>query len=128
MYKKILFGLVGCALLTVLFAACTIRDASTIQSGPSVKMGASTFLQPTITIKKGDTLTLVNTAAVTHIVVNGTWDGATQKPGKEPGAPAVNLNFTGSGDSKPAGPFNTAGTFKLYCTIHGGMNLTVTVQ
>ena len=29
---------------------------------------------------------------------------------------------------KTIGPFNTAGTFHLYCTVHQGMNLTVIVQ
>ena len=127
MYKKIIFGLLSAALLTVLFAACTIRDASTLPSGPTVHMGGSQFLQTTITLKKGDKLTLVDDAAAPHVITNGKWDGATQKPALEPGAPRVNLNFSG-GDSKSTDPFNTAGTFAIYCTIHGGMNLTVTVQ
>ncbi len=125
--KKILFGMITFALLTVVLAACTIRDEAAIPAGPSVHLGAADFIQKTITLKKGDALTLINDSASPHIVVNGTWDGSTQKPSKEAGAPTVNLNFTGN-DTKSAGPFNTAGTFKLYCTIHGGMNLTVTVQ
>lgn len=127
MYKKVLFGMVGLALLSVLLAACTIRDSASIPSGPSVKMGASTFLQDTVTIKKGQTLTLVDTAASPHTIVNGAWDGATQKPAKEAGAPTVQLDFAGN-DSKATPPFNTAGTFHIYCTIHQGMNLTITVQ
>lgn len=31
-------------------------------------------------------------------------------------------------DSAAIGPFNTAGTYHLYCTIHQNMNLTVIVQ
>lgn len=127
MYQKILFGMITFALLTIVLAACTIRDQASISTGPSVHMGGSDFIQHTISVKKGQSLTLIDDSASPHIVVNGTWDGSTQKPGKEPGAPAVNLNFAGN-DAKSAGPFNTAGTFKLYCTIHGGMNLTVTVQ
>ncbi len=127
MYKKVLFGMVGLALLSVLLAACTIRDSASIPSGPSVKMGASTFLQDTVTIKKGQTLTLVDTAASPHTIVNGSWDGATQKPAKEAGAPTVQLDFAGN-DTKSTPPFNTAGTFHIYCTIHQGMNLTITVQ
>ncbi|HLG62147.1 MAG TPA: plastocyanin/azurin family copper-binding protein [Ktedonosporobacter sp.] len=127
MYKKFLLVITSFALLTILFAACTIRDESSISSGPQVKMGASNFIDTTITIKKGESITLVDTATAPHIITNGTWDGTTQKPAKEAGAPTVNLNFSG-GDSKSAGPFTTAGTFKLYCTIHQGMNLTVTVQ
>ncbi|HZO71903.1 MAG TPA: plastocyanin/azurin family copper-binding protein [Ktedonobacteraceae bacterium] len=127
MYKKFLLVITSFALLTILFAACTIRDESTISSGPQVRMGASTFIDTTITIKKGESITLVDTSPATHIITNGTWDGSTQKAAKEAGAPTVNLTFAGS-DSKSAGPFTTAGTFKLYCTIHQGMNLTVTVQ
>ncbi|HLZ59842.1 MAG TPA: plastocyanin/azurin family copper-binding protein [Ktedonosporobacter sp.] len=127
MYKKLLFGMIALALLTVLFTACTIKDTANAPAGPVVKMGSSNFLQPTITIKKGEAVTLVNTAAVPHIVVNGTWDGAVQKPAQEAGAPKVSMNFNGQG-SQSTPPFNTAGTFKIYCTIHGGMNLTVTVQ
>jgi len=127
MYKKFLLVITSFALLTILFAACTIRDASTISTGPQVKMGPSDFIDKTITVKKGESITLVDTATAPHVIVNGTWDGTTPKPSKEAGAPTVNINFSG-GDSKSAGPFTTAGTFKLYCTIHQGMNLTVTVQ
>jgi plastocyanin len=127
MYKKLLFGMIGFALLTVLFTACTIRDTANAPAGPQVKMGPSTFVQSTVTIKKGQSLTLVNVSTAEHIIDNGTWKGATQAPGQESGAPKVALTVQGSGSSTTA-PFNTAGTFQLYCTIHGGMNLTVTVQ
>jgi plastocyanin len=127
MFKKILFGLVGIALVSVLFAACTIRDASTLNNGPSVKMGPSSFIQTSITIHKGDKLVLVNTSSAQHIIVNGTWKGSTPVNQTEPGAPKVSLNMQG-GATQSTPPFTTAGTFQLYCTIHGGMNLTVTVQ
>jgi plastocyanin len=129
MFKKILFGMVALALFTILFAACSIKDEASLPKGVQVKMGSSNFIDKAVTIKKGESLTLVDTAASPHIVVNGAWQGTTQKPAKEAGAPTVNLNFTGTtGESKSAGPFTTAGTFKLYCTIHQGMDLTVTVQ
>ncbi|HEY7419607.1 MAG TPA: plastocyanin/azurin family copper-binding protein [Ktedonobacteraceae bacterium] len=127
MLKKLLFGLVGFALVTILFTACTIRDASTIQAGPQVKMGASNFITQSITIKKGQSLTLVDTATSPHVITNGAWQGATAKPMTEPGAPKVQMSFSG-GDSQKTPAFTTAGTFHLYCTIHGGMNLVVTVQ
>lgn len=127
MVKKLLFGLVGVALLSVLFAACTIRDSATMNTGPAVKMGTSTFIDTTKTIKKGETLTLVNTASDQHIIVNGTWKGATPVTQQESGAPKVSLNVQG-GQSISTPAFTTAGTYHLYCTIHGGMNLTVIVQ
>ncbi|HYU76873.1 MAG TPA: hypothetical protein VEL31_29750, partial [Ktedonobacteraceae bacterium] len=92
MHKKILIGIISIALLTVLLSACNIVDASNLATGPQVKMGGSTFLQPTVTIKKGQTLTLVDSSSAAHIIANGTWQGGTAKPEKETGAPTVNLN------------------------------------
>lgn len=126
MYKKVLFGMVAFALLSVLLAACTIRDASVV-SGPEVHMGGSNFIQSTITVKKGEMLNFVDDAASPHVIVNGSWVNGTAKPSTEAGAPAIKLNFTGQG-AQQAGPFNTAGTFHVYCTIHPGMNLAITVQ
>ncbi|QBD78013.1 hypothetical protein EPA93_19230 [Ktedonosporobacter rubrisoli] len=127
MHKKIIFGVLGFALLTVLLVACTVRDQASLPTGPSVHMSASDFVQKTITIKKGQTLTLINDASAPHTVVNGKWEGSKQVAEKEAGAPTVSLNFTGN-DRKSTPPFNTAGKFDIYCTIHGGMNLTVTVE
>jgi plastocyanin len=127
MYKKLLFGMIGFALLSVLFTACTIRDEANAPTGPQVKMGPSNFVQSTITIKKGQPITLVNVSSAEHIIDNGYWKGATQVPAQESGAPKVALTVQGSA-SATTPPFNTAGTFHLYCTIHGGMNLVVTVQ
>lgn len=127
MYKKLLFAMIGLALLTVLFAACSIKDAANLATGPKVKMGPSTFIDTTVTVPKGQSMTLVNTASDQHIIVNGEWQGAKQNPMTEPGAPKINDTIGGNG-STAVGPFTTAGTFKYYCTIHGGMNLTVTVK
>jgi plastocyanin len=59
--------------------------------------------------------------------VNGKWDGTKQVPQKEPNAPTVNATFGGN-DRKTIGPFTSAGTFDIYCNIHQGMNLTITVK
>ncbi len=127
MYKKILVGVIGIALLSILLAACNIVDASTLATGPQVQMGGSTFIKPSVTLKKGQTLTLVDTSSAAHIITNGTWQGGVQKHMQEPGAPALNLNFAGS-DTHTTPPFTTAGTYLIYCTIHTGMNLMVIVQ
>jgi plastocyanin len=127
MYKKVLCAAVVLGLLTVLFAACTIRDSSAAATGPTVHMGGADFLQKSVTLKKGDSVNLVDDSTSPHIIVNGSWVGSQQKPAQEPGAPTVKLQFNGN-DSAPMGPFNTAGTFHVYCTIHQGMNLEVIVQ
>jgi hypothetical protein len=60
-------------------------------------------------------------------VVSGPWQGTVQKTGIEPGAPTVSQTFSGN-DRASIGPFTQAGLFQLYCTVHQGMNLAVTVQ
>lgn len=127
MYRKLFLGICVFTVLAAILAACSIHDVSTQPTGPTVHMGGANFNQPSITIKKGDSLTLVDDVAVQHIIKNGTWQGTTQKPGAESGAPPVDVTLNGN-DNATVGPFNTAGTFHLYCTIHPGMNLTVVVQ
>jgi len=126
MYKKMLIGLIIGALLTVGIAACTITSGST-STMPAVHMGNTDFVQHAVTIQKGQKLNLIDDATSTHIITNGSWVNGSAKPGKEPGAPTVNQTYIGN-DSAPIGPFNTAGTYQLYCTVHQNMNLTVTVQ
>ncbi len=126
MYKRISIGLALFGLLTVLLAACAIVDTSA-NTGPTVQMGGSTFTQTSITIHKGDMLNLVDTAPSPHTILNGSWVNGAAKPATEYGAPTVNVSFNGN-DSGAIGPFNSAGTFHLYCSIHQNMNLTVTVQ
>jgi plastocyanin len=130
------------AISSILLAACA-RPGTTSSTaskgggdnngsggGNTVHMGPATFLQTSITISKGSKLTLVDDVAVPHIIANGMYDASgAPKPAKEPGAPTVNnVQFSSSGDSKDIGPFTTAGTYHLYCTIHVNMNLTITVK
>lgn len=127
MYKKVLVGLVLCGILTTTIAACGIYDQSSIPTGPTVHMVGANFLQSSITINKGQSIDLIDDVAVQHIIKNGTWNGNNQVLKTEAGAPSVNVTFNGN-DSNMIGPFNTSGTFKLLCTVHPNMNLTVTVS
>lgn len=133
--------LAALALVSMLLVACARPGTETASSGSgsggstdgsssggsTVHMNSTNFVQPTVTISKGSSLTLTDDAAVPHIIQNGSWVNNVAQPAKENGAPSVTAQFNGN-DSQKVGPFNTAGTFKLYCTIHSGMNLTVTVQ
>lgn len=136
--KILVIMLAMLALGSILLAACARpgtpeanqsggQSSGSGGGGGTVHMGATNFLQSTVTIAKGSMLTLVDDLTVEHIINNGMWVNGTPKPGKEPGAPTVNVTFNG-GDTNTIGPFTTAGTFHLYCTIHTGMNLTVTVK
>ncbi len=127
--KKCFIAIALLSLVTIFFAACS---GSSTNSGPNspntAHLSDTDFVQSSITIKKGERVTLVDDSAAVHIIENGTWDSnGTPKPAVEPGAPSVQVQFNGN-DTQTIGPFNTAGTYKLYCTIHTGMNLTVIVQ
>ena len=127
MSKKILVGFLVFSLLTAMLAACSIYDEASVPQGPQAHMSGASFLETSVNVKKGDTLTLVDDATAQHIIKNGTWNGNTPQPKTESGAPTVDVTLNGN-DSATIGPFNTAGTYQLYCTIHPGMNLTVNVQ
>ena len=145
MIKKIVVILLLCSAATMLFSACggvstpgggttgtlttgsTPGNSSTSGSSNQVHMSAQTFVQPSITTSKGSSLTLVDDVAVPHFIANGTWDNNTATPLKETTAPSVSVQLKGN-DQQVIGPFTTAGTYHLYCSIHPGMNLTVIVQ
>ena len=126
--KRLLAAFVLLGFVVVLLTACDRASGSA--AGPNqVHMDDTKFQQSSITIKKGESITLVNDAISVHIISNGTWvDSSTPKDEKEAGAPTIsNVQIDGYA-SKTFGPFNTAGTFQLYCTVHNNMNLTVVVQ
>ena len=133
MIKKIVVILLVCSATLMLFVACsgipggTAGNTSTSGSSTEVHMGSQTFVQSSMTISKGSSLTLVDDVGVLHIIANGTWDNSIAKPVKETTAPAVSAQLKGN-DQQVIGPFTTAGTYHLYCSIHPGMNLTVIVQ
>ena len=133
--KKMVVILLLCSAALMLFVACsgtgalggTTGNTSTSGSSNEVHMSAQTFVQPSITISKGSSIMLVDDVSVLHILANGSWQNGVAKPANEPGAPTVK-NVQVNGNNVEIGPFATAGTYHLYCTIHPGMNLTVIVQ
>ncbi len=135
MSKKLFLVLLLSSAAFVLLVACAGVSSGTpsTSSTPSTTQNAvhtsdMAFVTSSITIKKGESITLVTDTVTPHIIANGTWDNGTAKPTTESGAPMVkDVQLNGNG-SETIGPFPTVGTFKLYCTIHPGMNLTVVVQ
>jgi plastocyanin len=92
-------------------------------------MNATNFVQNSITIKKGESITLIDdNPFVAHVLANGTWENGMAKLVREAGAPEIKDVKIDGNSSATIGPFTTAGTFKLYCTLHAGMNLNVVVQ
>ena len=136
--------LVILALGSVLLAACARPGSPEANSGGStptsssggsgscatgsVHMSASNFVTPCVNITKGSKLTLIDDVQVLHIINNGMWNSSgNQVTTKEPGAPTISgVNI--SGGQTDVGPFTTAGTFHIFCSVHLNMNLVVNVK
>lgn len=137
--------LVILALGSILLAACARPGSPEANSGGStptstsgggsggcasgtVHMSGNNFVQNCVNIAKGAKVTLVDDVQVLHIITNGTWDSSgNQVTTKEAGAPTIS-NVSISGGQADIGPFTTAGTYHILCTVHPGMNLTVNVK
>lgn len=102
-------------------------SSSSCPSGDTVKTGTSTFEQSCITLAKGSTLKFVQDQTSYHILDYGQWNGSTAQPQTPADAPAMK-DLTLSGASASVGPFTTAGTYHIYCTVHPSMDLTVVVK
>jgi plastocyanin len=128
--SKKLFTILGIwiVVMALILVACSTNIATTSSAPNQMHMNATNFVQSSITIKKGESITLIDDAQDSHIIANGTWENGTAKPQNESSAPQVeNLQISSSGQGT-IGPFTTAGTFHFYCTVHPGMSLTVVVQ
>jgi plastocyanin len=127
--KKLFMALITLGLLSALFAACNSASSNPSGGSYTVHMTEQIFAQTSMTISKGSTVTLVNDSAALHILANGSWMNGSPQTMHEQGMPAMmgNMQVMGNG-SQVIGPFNTPGTYHLYCTVHPGMNLTVVVQ
>ena len=129
-----LTGMAGVLVGAILIAAIAQPGTSAASTGttstngmPTVHLGISNFVQAAVTVPKGSKLLLVDDGAFLHILANGSWVNGTARPATEPGSPRVN-SLQIHGGSMEIGPFNVAGTYHLYCQVHQGMNLTITVQ
>jgi len=125
-----LSGLVaGMILLALVVSANPVmNNASSASTGePTVHMTVDTFAQNVVLVPKGSKLLIINDSSVEHILQNGMWTNGAPRTVTEPGAPVLH-NIDIKGGSVEIGPFTTAGTYHIYCTIHQDMNLTIVVQ
>lgn len=127
------------ALSSMLLAACSSQGTPT-QGTPANSGGgngncangtvhtlATTFQEACVNVAKGSSLQVVPTVQSLHILTNGSWVNGNQVPMKETGAPTIN-NVQLTSGTISIGPFTTAGTFHIFCTVHPNMNLTVIVN
>jgi len=116
--KKILF-LLACCVVFTLVVACGSAASPQVNNPNTVKLLAASFAVPSITIRKGSTITFVDDASngSLHILVVGR-QGIQEG---EKGAPDFG-GFAGIridlGESWTSPPWNVAGTFHVTCTAH----------
>lgn len=126
------------ALGSILLAACSRPGVSVGNNGgaaptsnscanATVHTLATTFQESSVDVCKGSSLTVMPAAQSFHILENGSWVGSNPQPENKPGAPMLN-KLQVSASPVQIGPFTTAGTFHIYCTVHPGMNLTINVK
>lgn len=131
------------ALGSILLAACSSPGAPTTNAGGPAPTGntggnancasgtvhtlATTFQESCVNVAKGSSLQVVPSVPSFHNLVNGSWVNGNQVLMKESGAPTVN-NVQVTSSTISIGPFTTAGTYHIECTVHPNMNLTVIVN
>jgi plastocyanin len=104
------------ALLCLAGAACD-DSPSGVENGQEIQLLSETFAPSTLTISAGTTVRWVNTRNTRHDVTpNNTAQAGVWT--------AFVLDTNGEARSYT---FNTAGTFSYRCTLHSGMNGTITV-
>ena len=95
---------------------------------PDVTMGQTDFTHHALTITAGTTVNfMTESSGSTHILCigeNGSCQSGAQGPSELTAANGMQVD---PGQTKQV-KFDTAGTYKVTCTIHPNMNLTVTVQ
>jgi plastocyanin len=131
-----LFTLLGLALALVGCGKQVGTSANT-PTGPAntIGMGTNTFDQKSITVKANTPVHFTDNTGGggTHIVcvaAGSSYSTNCETASSAPNAPkellAPGMNFS-PGDSKDI-TFTTAGTYNVVCTVHPGMQITVTVQ
>jgi plastocyanin len=133
--KQLLAVLLFCGMIALVMSACGRGTAANASGGSTSSAGtvtihttATNFAQPSVTLKSGQSLKVVNDASDMHILSLGTWSNGAAHPEKEPGAPSLHNEQLAGNSSLTIGPWNTPGTYQVYCTVHQGMKLTVIVS
>jgi plastocyanin len=120
-------AVIGALLMGVIVQPGTANTTTVASDGAIiVHLGESSFSASAITVPQGGKIQFVADSSITHILTYGDWSGNHPQPSTPANVPALN-NREISGGSFELGPFATAGTYHIMCTVHPGMMLTVTV-
>jgi len=120
-------------LLLFLFALALLAALAACGQGTTapneVSMVGADFTTSAITITAGQAVHFTDPVGTggTHVICLGT-HGTCDKSAPGPQALQGDGFTIGSGDPPKDVIFDTAGTYKITCSIHPDMNLTVTVQ
>ena len=96
--------------------------------GVTVSTALLAFDPMEVRVTKGQTVTWVGGDDIEHVLVEGDFEvGPDGLRTKESDDKAFRLELSKKGQ-KVSHTYGTAGTFTYYCTIHRGMNGTVTVS
>lgn len=120
-------GLAAGALIAGALAGPTIAAAGS-STASEIALETLVFAPDATTIAPGSSLNLVDVPdGVPHVIANGEWVDGRAAPSSVPGAPQVPDVQVPDEGSITVGPFREEGTFPLFCEIHPGMQMTVTV-
>ena len=95
-------------------------DSVTISPGSSVPSNGKFFVPETLTVSKGTTVTWTNEDSTLHTVTSGSPEAGNSGTEFDSSYLAAGKTFQH--------PFNTAGTFDYYCTLHPFMKGKVVVN
>lgn len=128
-----LSGLIAVLTIVLIVASCGGGGGDTVVTGPPPPPTCPTntfcmtisnsFSPATLTVPVGTTVAWENDAGTPH---NVTWNNAAGRTAALAGDGTGDITDFSSGTHTRL--FNTAGTFAFTCTIHPGMNGTLTVQ
>jgi plastocyanin len=119
-------------LLMILVLGVTACGQASSQSNAStpaneVDMGATNFVQTSVTIRTGQSVHFVDQQSGTmHILCIGK-DGRCDANAKAP-QDLIGQGFTIQPGQSHDVRFDTAGTYSVTCTLHPTMNLSVTIR
>jgi len=128
-FRTVLTGAICIWLGAITVGALVQPDKPITALGPTtVALEVGSFSQSSITLTKGQSLTIVDSGAYHHNLSMGQWVSGAPLAENQPGAPAlVNKDINAAGATVVLGPFTTAGTFYLICTLHHNMQLKIIV-
>jgi plastocyanin len=131
-------GLLVVAMLALSLAGCgSFLSMTTLSTGegaapPSnvVELGISNFIQHRVTIKAGQSVKFTDSPSSGGIHYICVGENLTCQP--TPGTPEQLANPSGlyftNGQAPVSIQFNQAGTYKVICTIHPGMEVVIVVK